>query len=447
MASGRSWLLAFVALTIVSVIGFAYYYQEGESVLDEVKQPASQTPTSKVIKVGVFSSSQSNYPIYRFLAEQARQDFNDLCNRTGIDARLEVTLGDAEGQAANAKKFTVKCYDDGIRVIVGFGWSSFFCSSAYSYANSNETSMILFSPSSTSPTYHRADNVFRLCEDDSAQARVLVDLLKERGVKSIVIIARQDSWAETQIRENIEPLFTALGGVVEADIRYPADLVVFEPYMQGLHFNVTDAALLDSHLAEAEKAIDGAEEDHPGKAAVVLLGFDETGYILNATSSHPALGEVPWFGMEGTANSSIIPKLAPSVASTVRLLSPRLRNPETELSKRLAVGFAASGMTAGVGEGSLLAYTNMNIYDCVMIAALSLLRANTTDVATICDMIPVVASTYNGATGPVVLDEMGDRVGIDYDIWGYAAGGTPAIFGRFEAATGTFTWDPVLAEP
>jgi len=443
----RAWLLAFVALTVVSAASLAYYYSwSGERTSTEVTTPTPAPLATRVIRVGVFSSTQSNYPIYKFLADEARRDFNDFCNRTGVDARLEVTLGDAEGQPANAKQFTIKCYQAGIRVVVGFGWSSFFCSSAYTYANSEETPMIIFSPSSTSPSYHTVDNVFRLCEDEGEASKVAVQLLKERGIKSLVVIARNDSWADLSFETYIEPLFTGLGGEIEGWFAYPPDIF---PNTMNSDSGPDRGRMMwfESRIASAEAAVKQAMADHPGEVGVLLLAFDEASYILNATSSCPSLLDVPWFGLDGTANTPMELATASEAAERVILLSPKLRNPESELGRRLNERFLSSGMTAGVGEENVVDFTNANIYDCVMLAALAQLRANTTDVATLRETIPMVASAYTGATGPVILDETGDRIGIDYDIWGHATGGAPAIFGRYDATTETFTWDQVVASP
>ncbi|MDP2899493.1 MAG: ABC transporter substrate-binding protein [Candidatus Bathyarchaeota archaeon] len=434
MSTQRVWLLAFTALLVVTAAGAAYSLTQSgnKGAQNEGNQPTAP----RVINIGVFSSTTANHPIYKFLAEQAQRDFNDYCNRTGRNAVLNVTLGDAKGQPVNAKNFTVMCNKTGIRLVVGFGWSSFFCSSAYTFAN--QSGMVLLTPSATSPTYHMKDHVFRLCVDDSEQARILTRLLIDRGVQSLVIIARQDSWSDMQIKFVIEPMFTASGGSIQARIDYP------------LTESPEATAAIDSRLAEAEKALIEANDAHPGGGvAVLLLGFDESAYVLKAASKYPTLMEAPWFGEDGTANNKEILAKAPEAASSVHLISTKLRNPETELAQKLnALWLSTTSVTAG-GAG-ILDYTNTNIYDCVMLGALSLLEANGTSFQAIREAIPKVAATYEGATGPVVLDETGDRTGIDFDLWGYfTVNGVceSKICGRYNATNQTFTWDEALVKP
>ena len=441
MSAQRVWLLAFTALLIVTAAGVAYSLSQSSNT--GTPNNDTQPAAPRVINIGVFSSTTEIKPIYEFLAEQAQKDFNDYCNRTGRNAVLNFTLGDAKGQPVNAKDFTIMCNKTGIRVVVGFGWSSFFCSTAYNFAN--QSGMVLLTPSATSPTYHKKDHVYRLCLDDSEQARILTRLLIDREVESLVIIARGDSWADAQIKLYIEPLFTASGGTIQARIDYPPE--VFIDDSTGA---ITDSPeKITAVLTEAEKALIEANNAHPGGGtAVLLLGLDETAYILKAASEYPTLMAAPWFGEDGTADNKEIMAKAPEAASSVRLISTKLRNPESDLGQKLNALWLGSA-SAGSGAG-ILDYTNLNIYDCVMLGALAQLEANGTNSQAIREAIPRVSATYQGATGQVMLDETGDRTGMGFDLWGYfTVNGVceSKICGRYDGVSHAFAWDEALVKP
>jgi branched-chain amino acid transport system substrate-binding protein len=411
---------------LAGVATYAYTVTRPQSEITQTQLPKNVTRT---INVGVFSSTDSNYPLYKFLSKQAALDFEDYSNRTGVAARLNVTLGNAAGQPQKALEFTQMCNKTGIKVIIGFGWSSYFCSGAYGYAN--KSGMILISPSSTSPTYDMKDHVFRLCSDDvTAPSRLMAKVLIERGVESIVLVRRGDSGADlwyNLFKSNYE----GLGGSIISDVRYDPEATQFDENMS----NVSTVL---------EKTIESQGAD---KVAVFLIGYDETSDLLISAQKYAPLLNVTWYGTEGSVNLPSVLVKAPAAGVKVRLIAPSLTKIDTESLTRITSLWLASEEYKKTGAPATLSFYDANIYDSIMVAVLTLLQSNSTDATTLEAVLPAVAASYSGATGSIFLDDNGDRTGLNYDLWTYLnVNGEykASICGQYDDAVDEITWDEAL---
>jgi branched-chain amino acid transport system substrate-binding protein len=416
-------------LMLTGVAAYAYTVTRPQPEITQTQSPKNVTRT---VTVGVFSSTDSNYPLYKFLSKLATRDFGDYCNRTGVAARLNVTLGNAAGQPQKALEFTQMCNKTGIKVIVGFGWSSYFCSGAYGYAN--KSGMILISPSSTSPTYDMRDHVFRLCSDDvTAPSRIMAKILIDRGVESIVLVRRGDSWADlfyNLFKSNYE----GFGGSIISDVRYDPEATKFDKYMS----NVSTVL---------EKEIESQSAD---KLAVFFIGYDETSDCLISAQKYASLLNVTWYGTEGSVNLPSVLMRATATAIKVRLIAPSLTKIDTESLTRITSLWLASEEYKKAGAPATLSFYDANIYDSIMVAALTLLQSNSTDTTTLEADLPAVAASYNGATGRVFLDDNGDRTGLNYDLWAYLnvnGENMASICGHYDAALDKITWNKFLIPP
>ena len=79
--------------------------------------------------------------------------------------------------------------------------------------------------------------------------------------------------------------------------------------------------------------------------------------------------------------------------------------------------------------------------------ALSVIEANSTEGVAVYEALPDVAARYSGVAGRCVLDEYGDRIEMDYDVWGYfeVEGETQCLMcGLFNGTIDSITWDEAL---
>ncbi len=352
---------------------------------------------TKTVKIGVMSNTDSSFPQDRFLADIARSEINAYCDEADLEYRFDFIYTNADGHADNVKNITIWYHDQGVRIIIGFGWSSFFCSSAYTFGKENN--MTLISPSSTSPTYNREDHVFRLCTNDLKQVSPIAAMIRSLHVSGIVILQRADAWGDGIVGA-LKELIEAEGGPVIETIRYAGEVTTFHRY-----------------LDEAEEALQRlAEEGGTGKTGVLVISFSEVETILQEATMHPELLSVPWFGSEEIASSARILDEAGEEAVKVRLISPQVDHvPEGDAS-RVYMTLNSSYYDE---TGYDLGFHSANIYDACWIAALSVIEAGTDNGADVQRVLPYVAAGYTGATGRCLLDENGDREKMDYSLLGY----------------------------
>jgi branched-chain amino acid transport system substrate-binding protein len=117
---------------------------------------------------------------------------------------------------------------------------------------------IQFSPANTSPEFSDYDDddlYFRTAPSDILQGQVLSELMLEDGVATAALLARQDSYGEG-LQEFTSTPFEEGGGEVVVSRTYDPEAQTFE--------------------AEVDEVV-SADPD-----ALVMIGFDESGRILNA---------------------------------------------------------------------------------------------------------------------------------------------------------------------
>ena len=159
--------------------------------------------------------------------------------------------------------------------------------------------------------------------------------------------------------------------------------------------------------------------------------------ILERAGEYPTLMEVPWFCPERLSDPSVITENASEAAAGVGLLGCRIHMPDNPVHERIDDAYQAE-------FGEPLGFIEANVYDGCWIMALSVIDANSTEGVAVCKALPDVAASYSGVTGRCILDEYGDRIEMDYDVWGYfeVEGETQCLIcGLFKSATDSVTWD------
>ncbi|UCD44184.1 MAG: ABC transporter substrate-binding protein [Candidatus Bathyarchaeota archaeon] len=352
---------------------------------------------TKTVKIGVMSTTDNSFPQDRFLADIARAEINAYCDEADLEYRFDFIYTNANGQAGNVKNITIRYHDQGVRIIIGFGWSSFFCSSAYTFGMENN--MTLISPSSTSPIYNIEDHVFRLCTNDLNQILPIAAMIKSLHVSGIVILQRDDAWGDGIVWA-LKELIEDEGSPIIETIKYACEDTTFHKY-----------------LDEAEEALQRLTvEKGISKPGVFAVSFNEVETLLQEATTHPELLSVPWFGSEEIASSARILDEAGDEAVKVMLTSPQVdhvpEGDESRVYKRLNASYFDE-------TGYHLGFYTANVYDACWIAALSVIEAGTDNGADVQRVLPYVAAGYTGATGRCLLDENGDRDRMDYSLSGY----------------------------
>jgi len=386
------------------------------------------------VRIGVVSPTQESDPEYRFLARLAESEINAYCNESGIGYRFEFVFGCAGGMPQGAQDETRRLHELGTNISVGYGWSSQLCAS-YNYFG-EEHGMTVISTGSTSPLSccRKEDRAFRLHPYDGELLRPAALLISSLGATDVVVLQRGDSWGDF-ISEWFGEEFEDLGGRIASVIRYDG-FIWFEP--EEYEGNIK------AFLEDAESALrDVVEEKGKESVAVLAASFDEMAQILSRAEEYPTLLEVAWFRPDLPSDPSAVMVMAPEAAAEVGLFGYRVHMPDNPVHRRIDEAFKAE-------FGEPLGFIEANLYDGCWIMALSVIEANSTEGVDVCEALPDVAASYSGVTGRCLLDEYGDRIEMDYDIWGYfeVEGETRCLrCGLFNATTGTITWDERLIQP
>jgi branched-chain amino acid transport system substrate-binding protein len=388
----------------------------------------------KIIKIGVVSSSwaalQSNVDLYNEIIGPELNEYLAQLPTKGFSPKLRVELlidGPDEDEVwltpeRHLEKVQAMA-EDGVEFFIAGFWSSQY-QGTIDYINEN--GLIMVSPSSTAPALAWDDNGFRLAPPDTYQAEVINQMLQTyrdgAGIEAIVVLLRDDVWANG--------IVSALGGIYYGEIyeiRYDPETEDFAEYLMEAEIAAEDLILTYGY-------------DHVG---VLLLAFDEAVDILQEVAwGYPTIYDLSWFGSEGMGRSQAIFNDAALEACHVHLVSALGAPPNSwkfnDFADRWAeLGYEASFYTTTAADAAwLIVETYLDM------------RASTLAPITGGDMALIFrdnAANYYGYSGWTQLDEYGDRMAIDYDIWGFREDpgtGEPLIihYGYYDSMREVLHW-------
>lgn len=358
---------------------------------------------------------------HRASLELARDDINNWLSKTNPGLRVVLEVEDTATQPEQALAKLQALAARGVKMVVG-PLSSREVRNLKTYADENN--ILVVSQSSTAVDLAvPGDNIFRLIPDDRKQGPALARLMWDAGIRYYVPMWRGDTYGDG-LKGATEATFKRLGGSVDAGIRYNPDAKEF----------ATEIATLES------KVRDAIAKYGQGAVAVHLISFEEGVLILQEAAKRDVLRSVRWFGSDGTAGSGDIQNdltaaqfnvdtkfLHTIYAATTSDIFDRVRNHVRQVYGR---------------EPDTYSYT---IYDILWIIVLSIVTADKYDTTAVKAVLPTVSSQYFGASGWAILNESGDRVGGDYNVWAIEKVGDKyewRIIGTYRAATDSVEWKP-----
>jgi branched-chain amino acid transport system substrate-binding protein len=358
----------------------------------------TQLPLKDVaVKLGYIASDATNLEQNKPYHEQIiGPDLNKYSQLLGYGTTFTWLIDSADGQA-NVHLEKVQGFKSaGITVFEGGGWSS-QAQSALSYCNSN--GMLMWSSSSTSPTLAIAnDNLFRMCTADTHLSPALADVMWAFGVKSVVLFQRGDSWGDGIVNLFI-PAWTAKGGEIAGDkVRYASEATEFANYL----------TVADQQVATAVAKYGG----NTNRVGVIMLSFNEISVILKQVSSYPNMYNVHWWGSDGTAKAQRAMDDAPDEANHIGFYSFLSRETLTPLFSNVEARYVAAV------KQQFTTY-NAYSYDIGLVIANSMYQAQSASGAVVVPLQKPTADQTFGAAGSCRLDETGDRIGPQYDVWGF----------------------------
>jgi len=296
-------------------------------------------------------------------------------------------------------------YSQGIHLVVG-PMSSAELKQILSFVTDNK--IITVSESSTSPylgalggpsILPQRKYVFRVVPTDAYQARALATLLSYMGVREVAIIYRKDPWGEG-LNYALNQSLTTKGIRIDISVSYDTDKSKYTLQIPQLLNQIADALSPPS----------------PSKA-VVMVAFEEDGaLIIQNAANNPVLSNVRWVGTDGVAYSDILLSANPEFLNKVRFVGTVVA-PPTGTSQYQSVAQLYKRYC-----GTEFSGYSPYAFDAAMLIMQAVAKAGTDDPDIVAQTIRSMNGTTVGVTGPIYFDAYGDRIEVNYVIYGIMNG-------------------------
>jgi len=374
------------------------------------------------VPIGILMPLSGDFASYgargKAVVEKAQQDIQEFTETAGLPIKFEFYYEDTETKADIAleklKTFAAK----GVSVVTGL-IDSGQTRLIKGYADANK--IVVITPFSTVANLGMAnDYIFRLIPHDDMEGIALAKLVYNRGYEHVAMLVRKDP-CDMSISTRFQSEYAAAGGDVLTVVEFAGGTREFS-----------------SEVAALERAIGPAIDKYGAdKVAIVSLTWEDLALIYAQAEARNSIAlSVTWTGGDAVAHSSVLLKDAGQTALRVSTISPMYTVPSSP-KKEAVVEFVQEKLGEEPDIYSLITY------DCVWVAALSVLAAGGADGELIGKALPFVAANYYGASGVTELDAAGDRRALDVDFWAVTTvDGTPTWqkVAEFSAATGVVTW-------
>ncbi|MEM2846059.1 MAG: ABC transporter substrate-binding protein [Nitrososphaerota archaeon] len=352
--------------------------------------------------------------------ELAVAEVNTFLEKVGAGWRLKLYVEDTETKPEVALEKLMSLHARGVKFIVG-PMASGEVLKIKEYADSNK--ILVISQSSTAPVLGIAgDYIYRFVPPDDAQGVIGPKFAKIIGATHLIIVHLANTWGDG-LAEVVERTAKELGINVVSRIRIPE---------AGTDYSAEVASL----VSEVNKLIE--QGIPPEKIMVQLITYGEAVTFFHSAADYEVLWKVKWFGSDGTARHAELAKdrRAAEFSSKVRFVSPIAMEVKTPVTQKVL-----SEIQRRLGrEPEPYAY---NSYDAVWVIALGLLAANKYDADAVIAALPKILEHYYGASGPIMLNEAGDRLPESYvltEVFSVDGAYEWRDTGHYNVVTGELAW-------
>jgi branched-chain amino acid transport system substrate-binding protein len=350
---------------------------------------ACATKEAGTIKIGVVLSTTGLLgPMGQDMMKAARLAAKEINDSGGVlGKQIELVEEDDTTDAAKCLERVKKMVEiDGVKVLVG-GMTSGAAMASGPYIAGK--SVLMVTPSATSTILVGQtwkEWLFRTTPDDSFQAKVLADVILEKG-------------------------FTRLATMVQDN-----------PYGVGLEKALVDALnakgwqgkqVVSVHFDPAKKDYRTELDTIKGNSPDVVLAvtYAEDGIIVFKQALEMGLDKIAWLGCDGNYGDGMFaePKSAEFMEKAI-IAGTRAAGPSGATYDKFAAAYKAyAGKDPSV-------YCD-TVYDAVKMIATSIGKAGTDDGAAVKSELLKLGKNYDGASGTITFDEKGDRVSGTFEIW------------------------------
>lgn len=363
---------------------------------------------AETIKIGCLLDTTGGLaPMGVRILDGARLAVDEINAAGGVlGKQVELVEEDGATDAATGFDGVKKMVEiDGVQVIAG---PMITGASLLSIPYAKEHKVPLITPSATGIPLSEMEGTewfFRTCLRDDAQGLVLADVIVDKGYDKLATIVMDNTY----------------GKGLETAIVDRLDAVGWEgEHVVSIHFS--EAAL--DYRTELQQIKDANPD------AVFLVSYCDDGIIVFKQSSDLGLDEMAWLGCDGNYGSGLFadPKSAEFMEKAI------VAGTRTVGAGGMYDRFAAAYQDK-YGEAPQVYCDTM--YDAVWAAAKAIELAGVYDGEAI--RVALTELQFDGATGPIAFDEMGDRTCGMFEIWEVVKDATDPT-GYKNAAIETVTW-------
>ena len=346
----------------------------------------------------------------------AEQDVNEFFQKTNSSMRVKLQIEDSKTNPSETLNAIKRLHKANAKVIVG-PMTSAAVNAVINYTNEND--MVLISQSSTSPALSVVgDNLFRFIPDDKNQGKYMAKKMWDSGIKIVVPMWRDDIYGN-ELYKSMKENFENLGGIVSEGVKYKPHIGKFAASLHRINFIMWNQDLKQlSQLVENQTKKVG--NDYVG---VYLISYDEVTPIMIQANEHKILDKVRWFGADSTAQNN---HLLRNKDSALFAIKTNFVNPLFAVSlQNEKIEHIVEEIEKGKHEPTLLTYPIIS-YDALWVAALSLDKSNTMiekfNINTLKENMVKLTESYRGISGNITLNNAGDRINGQYELWKIADG-------------------------
>ncbi len=344
---------------------------------------------AETIKIGcVLSTTGLLGPMGEDMMDGARQAVEEVNAAGGVlGKQIELVEEDDATEAAGCLARVKKLVEiDGVKVVVG-GMTSGAAMASGAYVSGQEVLMV--SPSATSPVISDqewTDWVFRTTPSDAFQGRVLAQVVMDEGFTRLA----------TMVQDN--PYGVGLeGALVEA---------LEEAAWQGEH---VVSIHYDQTKMDYRTELGQIGDSNPD--VILAVTYCEDGIIVFKQALEMGLDEIAWLGCDGNYGPGMFEE--PSCAEFMEkaiIAGTRAAGPSGTVYDEFAAAYEAA-------FGEVPSVYCDTTYDAIKLSAQAIEQAGVYDGAAVKDALLQIGQDYEGASGTITFNEMGDRVSGTFEIW------------------------------
>ena len=348
------------------------------------------------VVVGALVSLTGGWSSLGMASQAALEIALDDVNRdilAGSARRVRLEIEDTRLDPAIALDKLQALASRGVRIVVG-PQSSAELAALKPFADAN--GILLISQGSTASSLAVAgDNVLRFIPDDTHEIEALSALIAADGIKTVVPIWRTDT-GNDGLQRSLRAIFPRTGGTVLEGVSYAPESRSVEDEVAALSAMVATAG-------------------DPASVGVYLAAFDEVTDVFEQARRDPLLSAVKWYGSDGVALSKALVGHAEAArfAATVGYPNPNVGLDEQYRQRWQPIADRIRAKSDGGPDVFALA-----AYDAGWVSSLTLLAVGDAEgPGMLRTAFMRITDSYIGLSGPIPLNEAGDRATGTYDFW------------------------------